>query len=375
MDTEKVKAVDGIFPKQKKNRAAKKQKDGKWSIRFIESLLEEIDAQEEEREKKQELLHGTSWIRPGRDTLEISEIDEDEVLVCERYEDIIGVVRLVGSWKSNVLYQIANAVMRDYYDGRLDERGVGELFGACYQKCIETKTGRLISHDRQYEILRLVYEFFSRGNARASVYANEREGRKLVEGCGLSWAGTTYYNSAYYYAYAGMQRRFHVLCNKIADESGLPEITFEEIRRETQFLPVGGLTFHGVFIWVQQKDNYPCNQYGMKETDREPPKHFIYLYRNQCHIEEVPRVRFLEKKMKEETAANLAGRKIWRSYTVEDGREYHNGMSYLLEGSLENERDDRMYEEAMAFLQNFRLYRVDGCVELLRVSEEIQEIL
>ena len=55
---------------------------------------------------------------------------------------------------------------------------------------------------------------------------------------------------------------------------------------------------------------------------------------------------------------------------IQDGREYHNGMSYLLEGSLADEQDEKMYEAALLFLQNFRLYRVDGCVEFLYTAYE-----
>ena len=45
----------------------------------------------------------------------------------------------------------------------------------------------------------MLYEYFCRVNARKSVSRNEREGRRLIEECGLTWAGTTYYNSRYYY--------------------------------------------------------------------------------------------------------------------------------------------------------------------------------
>lgn len=43
----------------------------------------------------------------------------------------MGIVRMVGKWKANILYQIANAILRDYHEKKLDEDGVGELFGLC----------------------------------------------------------------------------------------------------------------------------------------------------------------------------------------------------------------------------------------------------
>ena len=51
----------------------------------------------------------------------------------------MGIVRMVGKWKANILYQIANAILRDYHEKKLDEDGVGELFGLCCQKCKDTR--------------------------------------------------------------------------------------------------------------------------------------------------------------------------------------------------------------------------------------------
>ena len=34
-------------------------------------------------------------------------------------------------------------------------------------------------------------------------------------------------------------------------------VPYDEIEKRTQFFHVGGLTFHTVFVWVQQKDNHP----------------------------------------------------------------------------------------------------------------------
>ncbi len=30
----------------------------------------------------------------------------------------MGIVRMVGKWKANILYQIANAILRDYHEKR-----------------------------------------------------------------------------------------------------------------------------------------------------------------------------------------------------------------------------------------------------------------
>lgn len=166
-----------------------------------------------------------------------------------------------------------------------------------------------------------------------------------------------------------MHKRLFVVAGRIAAELGEMVSAPEQLEQGTQFVAVGGLTFHGVFGWVQQKDNYPVNQYGLKNPGIEPPHHFVYLYRNHYSEAERPCVQFLETLMREQTAC-AQRKELWRHYTIQDGREYHNGMSYLLEGSLADEQDEKMYEAALLFLQNFRLYRVDGCVEFLYTAYE-----
>ncbi len=81
---------------------------------LLESLLKEAKEREAESEKARPAVDGESWIRPGRDTFEHSE--DPEELWCESYEDIMGIVRMVGKWKANILYQIANAILRDYHE-------------------------------------------------------------------------------------------------------------------------------------------------------------------------------------------------------------------------------------------------------------------
>lgn len=354
--TKKVSAADRIPEKTGRK---------KWSVLFLESLLKEAKEREAESEKARPAVDGESWIRPGRDTFEHSE--DPEELWCESYEDIMGIVRMVGKWKANILYQIANAILRDYHEKKLDEDGVGELFGLCCQKCKDTGGGT--GRKTEPQITETVLEFFLRANARMSVFSMERAGKRLTARCGLNWSGTTYYDAWYFYRCAQMHRRLFVVAGRIAAELGEKVSSPEELEQRTQFAAVGGLTFHGVFGWVQQKDNYPVNQYGLKNPGIEPLHHFVYLYRNHYSEAERPCVQFLETLMREQTAC-AQRKELWRHYTIQDGREYHNGMSYLLEGSLADEQDEKMYEAALLFLQNFRLYRVDGCVEFLYTAYE-----
>lgn len=384
---QKVKAVEKSTAGNR--RKANREMDKQWSMRFLEVLVHEFEEEEhrkkgdtkhhsvgENEERKEEennefdrriVIKGEQSVPADWDSFEMTRDFTEPILESERYEDIIDQVQSVGNWQANVLYKIARAIMQDYYAKALSMHAVGELFLGCYRKCVEKNKQTTVSRKKKEEILAALYEFFSRVNARKSVAENEREGRELVEKCGLSWAGTTYYASEYYYTCEKIQRLFQKKCREIARKEQLAEVSFDRIERQTQFLHVGGVSFHSVFVWVQQKDNHPGNQYGMRELGRVPPKHFIYLYRNHFFEREENGICLLEKRMKRGAEK---GKYLWRSFTLEDGRDYHNGMSYLLEGNITDERDETIYGDAMGFLQNFILYRVSGCIEFLFVGKD-----
>lgn len=384
---QKVKAVEKSTAGNR--RKANREMDKQWSMRFLEVLVHEFEEEEhrkkgdtkhhsvgENEERKEEennefdrriVIKGEQSVPADWDSFEMTRDFTEPILESERYEDIIDQVQSVGNWQANVLYKIARAIMQDYYAKALSMHAVGELFLGCYRKCVEKNKQTTVSRKKKEEILAALYEFFSRVNARKSVAENEREGRELVEKCGLSWAGTTYYASEYYYTCEKIQRLFQKKCREIARKEQLAEVSFDRIERQTQFLHVGGVSFHSVFVWVQQKDNHPGNQYGMRELGRVPPKHFIYLYRNHFFEREENGICLLEKRMKR---GGEKGKYLWRSFTLEDGRDYHNGMSYLLEGSIMDEQDETVYGDAMGFLQNFILYRVSGCIEFLFVGKD-----
>lgn len=487
MEADRVKAVQevsaGTAGHRKKNSEGKKS----WSIQFLDRLLSEAREREraEQREREQAgqkraredaadaggrtgdtggydeddcriVRQGEGPVPADWDSFEISGEWRETVLTSEMYADIIDSLKRVGNWSASVLYKIAEAVLRDYYEGRLDESAVEELFLGCYQKCVEKNAKIAASKKRRQEILAALYEYFSRVNARKSVSCNEREGRRLVEECGLTWAGTTYYNSQYYYIHRKMRLLFRTACERIAAREGLARLSYGKIARETQFRGMGGLSFHGVFVWIQKKDNYPEEQYGMRDLKKKPLPQFVYLYRNHFAKCEESRIALLGQRMKQmhreiaeqlrcadgpagncveagglarngiaearagqrdpagaatvrndrhspagvatvhngrhspagvatahngcwpadcdrsQTAAESASREprqLWRSFTQEEGRDYHNGMSYLLEGSLMDDQDEAVYAEAMEFLRNFRLYRLAGCVEFLSVTD------
>lgn len=389
MELHKVKEVSRISAGSSNSKKSRKEKRKQWSIQFIELLLQEYEEEEQDkeqsgtrngrrhRERSQSegdleyeydpriVLKGEEPVPVDWDSFEMTGEWVEPILTSELYEDIIDSVKKVGNWKANILYKIANTVMQDYYDGKLDRAAVGELFYECYVKCVEKNRKIASSEKKKHGVLWTLYEYFARVNARKSVVQNEREGRRLVEKCGLNWAGTTYYNAKYYYRCEEVQQLLHSACDEIATEEGLGGIDYADMDKQTQFFKVGGLSYHSVFVWVQQKDNHPGNQYGMKEIKKVPPEKFVYLYRNHFAENEKSGIGLLERYMKK--AEDGTQNQLWRSFILGDGRDYHNGMSYLLEGSILDEEDEKVYGAAMGFLQNFILYRVSGCVEFLRI--------
>lgn len=389
-ELQKVREVSATSAGSSNYKRAKKEKRRQWSMQFVELLLHEFESEDNEEKEQQHAKHDpnraadeTVWdaceeddcrivVKGERpvpidwDSFEVTRDFSEPVLTSELYEDIIDSVKNVGNWKANILYKIATAILADYYKGAFGEQAVGELFYECYEKCVEKKRRLAMSEKQRYQILGTLYEYFARVNARKSVVENEREGRKLVESSGLSWSGTTYYNSRYYYAWMKVETELKRVCNEISAERHMEKLSFADMVRITQFSRVGGLTFHGVFVWIQQKDNHPSNQYGMKDIKRVPPEEFVYMYRNHYNKSEETGIRLLELKMKKKYHSGTP--RLWRSFTLGDGREYHNGMSYLLEGSMEEEQEEQIYAASMGFLQNFILYRVSGCVEFLSVQ-------
>lgn len=384
MELQKVREVSGTSAGSGNYKKAKREKRRQWSVQFIELLLQEFDEEsgsgqsqkkkssgeiyeDGEEEDCRIVVRGERPVPLDWDSFEVTREWTEPVLTSELYEDMIDMVKNVGNWKANILYKIATAILTDYYKGAFGEQAVGELFYECYEKCTEKSKKNAATKEQRYQILGTLYEYFARVNARRSVVENEREGRKLVETCGLLWSGTTYYNSKHYYVWKRIADELQRVCNEISTEQHMDTLSFLDMERQTQFLRVGGLSFHGVFVWIQKKDNHPGNQYGMKDLTRVPPEGFVYLYRNHYTRQEMTGIRLLEMQMKNEHG--IENNALWRSFTLGDSREYHNGMSYLLEGNLSEEQSEKRYAAAMGFLQNFILYRVSGCVEYLSVEE------
>lgn len=148
----------------------------------------------------------------------------------------------------------------------------------------------------------------------------------MVQGCGLNWTGTSYYNALYYYKWKNMQQKIEDVAEKVAEFLGYEPLKCQEIRAKSRFLCGGGLDFHGVWQYEQRANNYPENQYGLLREEEEPPEHYAFLYRNSYDETDKERLRELLCAMKEKQEAVSCR---LEAIGVKE-RAYHNGMSYLL---------------------------------------------
>ncbi len=391
MEQKHLREVTGIPSRKRDFREQKRYRKLLWGMLFLELLLRKIQEktlpeaggeQKDETAGERVVRWPVDW--EGRDSLEVTIESCIRIAFSESYDLISGDVRRAGWCSSASLLKEASGVMADFYAGRLDEEMTGHMSRAYCTYYIEGKAeGKIaglagepqaeeeLRRKELMEVLLEVYEYFSRANVRRAVAANNEEGRRLVEESGLSWAGTTYYNARYFHVCERMNAALQGICADLAADYGLEEPDFDEVERHSRFRLDGGLSFHGVFEWVQKQDNYPPDQYGMKDKSCRPPWQFVYLYRNCCSQGEKRGIECLGRKLRETASREMSGRKIWRTFSVTGGREYHNGMSYLPD-ELPMDRDPDLIAEAARFLINFKLYRVSGCVEMLQAGEPVE---
>ncbi|MDD6058459.1 MAG: hypothetical protein PUB98_09430 [Clostridiales bacterium] len=297
------------------------------------------------KSRERKLLSGSHGAFPpmGRDTLELSLFCFENMLCSENYMILAACVKRTESLIADRLFCEARRIMEDYYGGGVDLVTLEVIYR---QYCL-------------FGELSAVYECFARENARRAVLKNREEGKMLVEESGLSWAGTTYYNAAYYRQCQKVAERLREITLETAGERSIPAFDFEEAEEQSRFYADGGLTFHGVFEWLQRQNNFPAMHYGFQDKTKEPPECFLYLYRNGYDVWEEQGVFRLKEKLTEMFDGMACEEKLEKSFRISGGTDYHNGESYLLQ------EEEGFRGQIMDFLRNFRLFRVCGCVELL----------
>lgn len=331
----------------------------------ISKIRAERPTEKEHQKRKKQNHQRKNMPDQRRDTLELSSFSFEEATVSDSYANIAADVKRAYNLSQNLLLFDAGLLMSAYYAEKLDEYAVASMFlKNCGQQMEKWKHS---SKRKIYMRAALVdtYEYFSRANARKAVRTNREEGKGLVEDCGLSWAGTTYYHARYYYQWEKMQQLLRMICNGLAEEHRFKPLDYDEIEKTNRFRYDGGLSYHGVFEWEQMRDNYPMEQYGLKEKGERPPRSFLYLYRNGYSESEKYGVERLKEKVRTVLPEEDGEQGKWQYACVSGGMEYHNGMSYLLEEREMLAEGRVSSEESLEFLQIFRLYRIRGCAELM----------
>ncbi len=399
MYSEKIRSVSRIASRRDKFRERERYRRSFWGTVFLEIVLRKIDEEEffdvewhggeeeeprrkpapaaravctEIRQRGKEQRFDSKWMFPPKresvqtewenilvwasgDWLELSLLSAELPDVSEDYSAVVHVVRCLQALSGKRIFYDSYDALRRYYDGNSEKSYVERVFCLYCRECIEYGNAPK-NPFRAYDVLSEVYEYFERANTRNAVRKNNEEGRRLVEESGIPWAGSSYYNADYYYKCRDMREMFCHICEKLAEEYETDVPDFAEIERETRFRADGGLSFHGVWVWEQRQNNYPSREYGMRRLDAEPPEGFLYYYRDYFNDGQYQIFEMLKRGMRGMASGDPFDVRECYSFAIED-KEYHNGLSYLL--------DRELRQENWKFLANFKLHRTAGCVEIL----------
>ena len=235
---------------------------------------------------------GQEEVYYAKDALEITQSIRKISPDADNYEDIKNMLKnnVISGGKTafigNKYFSETYEIMSDYYSGKLSRDDVKNIFKEYfYHACsVSTETDIGTSSANQSYVknyattfLAGLYEYFSRANTRNACTQNMQEGKTLMESHGLTWNGTYYYNSDWYYACEEMQELFRETVNELADEVGAEHVDFEYVEKNTRFTLDGGITFNGVWDSMEWQINYDRGIGGsFMDKDMAPPKGFVY---------------------------------------------------------------------------------------------------
>ncbi len=373
------KAAEVSFQKRKIIEKKKQQKHlwGSLFLEFLLSLFWEKEVQELHKEKDegdQQKLQleievaeddpeekANPWKK--EDKLEILTWGVDETFISEEYGNMAKAIRCVADSMESEHLHNTYQIMRDFYTQCLPEE---ELSTA-----IQDYYGKFFSHEGAYQtkehirdVMQEIYEYFLRANVRSAVEWNNREGNRLFEESGIRPEGILYYNAEYFYR----SKLAEQCCRQINDifllDYEIPELDYKGIFARNRFSLCGGIKFHGVWEWVQQRNTNIYGKYSLKRQELEPPMQFAYLYRNRCDEHEIQRMEEVESNLCRLLSSNETRTELRKFVTTSGGRESNNGISGLLEENILQKE-----QEAASFLGNFRVFQVSGRMEMLYTGE------
>lgn len=405
MNLEKVRRVQRASSRKDKFRERERYRRSFWGTVFLELVLQKIEEEEffdieypaeedaagapkrrasisrvihtevrktqREIETQRERESGHGWMLPAKresvrtekesilvwasgDWLEISRLPVEIPDISEEYSALANFMRCIEVFSNNRIFYDSYEILQKYYDGAVEKFYVERAF---YRYCRSYLTEKIEENPfRVYDALSEIYEYFERANTRNAVRKNNEEGRRLAEESGITWTGSSYYNADYYYKCRELGQMFRRICEELSREYDMDVPDFDEIEKNTRFRVDGGLTFHGVWVWAQQQNNYPSEEYGMRELYAMPPEGFLYFYRDYFNDGQYRTFERLKGRIWELVSQNPSDEQEFYSFTIEE-KDYHNGLSYLLE--------QKLTPENWNFLANFKLHRTAGCMEIL----------
>lgn len=195
MGSKEIEAVPKSPARKKYVRSRKKYRKAAWGSLFLQMLLEKL------REK--ELLRAGSASAPQK----------GEKKAAAKAMQSAGIV------SDSRMFRGPFSVMKDYYEGGIQKEALVSSF--------KDYCGRLIGDGERDEFFRERaqlaitegYEYYSRANARNAVRQNFKEGRSLVEECGLYIQGMSYYNADYYYLCRNVNGLLKTACAALAEDN------------------------------------------------------------------------------------------------------------------------------------------------------------
>lgn len=322
-----------------------------------------------------------------KDCLQLSMDSYTIPVGSDTYEEIKNRLKRQGtayiSSPDNKMFYESYAVMKDFYDGKLNRDEVKNIFKEYFYHSTGILSGQgalQVSESYQKQTvtrnLAGLYEYFSRANTRNACAANNREGRALLENNGLSSSGSYYYNADWYWACEEMQELFRETADELADEYGAEHVDFDFVEKNTRFTLDGGITYNGVWNSVKWQQDAERNADGKYlESGAVPPKGFLYCSCDMSGSADGSR----------ETASTAD--RIKKALEETDKNERYTNLLFLLALNSNADRAEsllydqknytlasdgtkkELHQRAMDFLANFHINYRSSRIEFLQMGE------
>lgn len=286
------------------------------------------------------------------------------------------------AFPGNKMFYESYEVMKDFYDGRLKRDEVKNIFKEYFYHGVgmlpvQGTLQMSESYKRQTATRNLagLYEHFSRANTRNAHAANDREGKGLLAGSGLSAHGSCYYNADWYWACEEMQELFRETADELADEYGAEHVDFDFVEKNTRFTLDGGITYNDVWNsvrWQQDVERSAAGRY--LEPGAVPPRGLLYCSCNMPDSENgspetstADRIKkALEEADKDEKYTNLLFLFALNNNADKARSLLYDQKNYALAG---NGTKEELHQKAIDFLANFHINYRSSRIEFLRMGE------